>query len=245
MNKNLPGLSPLWLISLSLVLGTVIVVLLPVAIATGDPIKASDWVGFAGSVVGGAMTVIAALVAWFAVQKQISAQQLIAERQMAIQAFDALVRHVEELRSEQVLQQNIRIICMHVGEIREEKLLSEIQTIRSFSDRVREQREELIKIHEILKETDARRWLLPENSRARLAVRSNVLDLIGQLTDFENKLKEISRLGANALIIARLVGERPNPQPLVVACENYSYPLRKAESKVMRKLVESKQAIGI
>jgi hypothetical protein len=51
---NLPGLSPLWLISLALVLGTAIVVLIPVSISGGDAIKASDWIGFAGSVVSGA-----------------------------------------------------------------------------------------------------------------------------------------------------------------------------------------------
>jgi hypothetical protein len=74
MNKsNLPGLSPLWLISLAMVLGTPIVVLLPVAIGTGDSIKSSDWIGFAGSVVAGAITLLAAILAWFAVQRQIRA----------------------------------------------------------------------------------------------------------------------------------------------------------------------------
>jgi hypothetical protein len=74
MNKsNLPGLSPLWLISLAMVLGTLIVVLLPVAIGSGDSIKSSDWIGFAGSVVAGAITLLAAILAWFAVQRQIRA----------------------------------------------------------------------------------------------------------------------------------------------------------------------------
>jgi hypothetical protein len=77
--KNLPGLSPLWLISLALVLGTAIVVMIPVSISGGDAIKASDWIGFAGSVVSGAMTLIAATIAWFAVKRQIDASEAIAQ----------------------------------------------------------------------------------------------------------------------------------------------------------------------
>jgi hypothetical protein len=72
-NSNLPGLSPLWLISLALVLGTLIAVLIPISIATS--IKPSDWIGFAGSVVAGAIALLAAILAWFAVQRQITAQE--------------------------------------------------------------------------------------------------------------------------------------------------------------------------
>jgi hypothetical protein len=72
-SENLPGLSPLWLIMLAMVLGTFIVVILPVSIATGDNIKSSDWIGFSGSVLAGAITLLAAVLAWFAVQRQINA----------------------------------------------------------------------------------------------------------------------------------------------------------------------------
>jgi hypothetical protein len=72
---NLPGLSPLWLISLAMVLGTLIVVMIPVSIATGDNVKSSDWIGFAGGVVVGAIALLAAILAWFAVQRQITAQE--------------------------------------------------------------------------------------------------------------------------------------------------------------------------
>jgi hypothetical protein len=74
-SRNLPGLSPLWLISLAMMLGTLIVVMLPVSIATGDNIKSSDWIGFSGSVLAGAITLLAAVLAWFAVQRQINAQE--------------------------------------------------------------------------------------------------------------------------------------------------------------------------
>jgi hypothetical protein len=77
---NLPGLSPLWLVSLALVLGVSIVVAVPISIATGDTIKLSDWIGFAGSIAGAAMTLLAATFAWFAVQKQIKAQEVAEQR---------------------------------------------------------------------------------------------------------------------------------------------------------------------
>jgi hypothetical protein len=76
MDKNhLSGLSPLWLISLAMILGTMIIVLLPVSIVGGDSIKSSDWIGFAGNIVAGVMTLIGAAIAWFAVQRQINLQE--------------------------------------------------------------------------------------------------------------------------------------------------------------------------
>jgi hypothetical protein len=72
-NSNLSGLSPLWLISLALILGSLITVAIPISIAS--TIKSSDWIGFAGSVVAGAITLFAAVLAWFAVQRQIAAQE--------------------------------------------------------------------------------------------------------------------------------------------------------------------------
>ena len=80
---NLPGLSPLWLISLSLVLGCWIVVSIPASIATGEAIKSSDWIGFGGNVVAGAMTLTAGIIAWFSVKGQIEAQEIAHARAQA------------------------------------------------------------------------------------------------------------------------------------------------------------------
>jgi hypothetical protein len=97
-NGNLPGLSPLWLISLALVLGTLIVVALPMSIASGDNIKSSDWIGFAGNVVAGAITLLAAIIAWFAVQRQITAQESAEKRgtQRAAEQRDAEMSNAKE-----------------------------------------------------------------------------------------------------------------------------------------------------
>jgi hypothetical protein len=87
---NLPGLSPLWLLALAIILGVFIVVAIPISITTGDSIKSSDWIGFSGSVAAGAMTLIAAALAWFAVQRQIQAQ------------LEADARAVQRLQQEQI-----------------------------------------------------------------------------------------------------------------------------------------------
>jgi hypothetical protein len=106
---NLPGLSPLWLISLGLVLGCLIVVMIPVSIATGDNIKSSDWIGFAGSVTAGAVTLIAAGIAWFAVQKQIRIQREIADSQAAIERFNILQAQLGILENESRLTRTISV----------------------------------------------------------------------------------------------------------------------------------------
>lgn len=79
-NDNLSGLSPLWLMSLAMILGTTIVVLIPFGITGGEGIKSSDWISFAGNVLAGVMTLVAAALAWFAVQHQVRAQETSAER---------------------------------------------------------------------------------------------------------------------------------------------------------------------
>ncbi len=99
---NPPGLDPLWLISLAMVLGTLIVTLIPISIATGDPIKSSDWIAFAGNVVAGVTTLIAATIAWFAVQRQIqvTVQQATLLQQETFDAISADLRDICEALNE-------------------------------------------------------------------------------------------------------------------------------------------------
>jgi hypothetical protein len=109
--NNSSGLSPVWLIALALVLGTTIVVLLPASIAGGDAIKASDWIGFAGNVVAGVMTIVAALIAWVAVQKQIGGQHKIAESQIAAQRVAILQDRLAILQDEYRLAWKLRSLA--------------------------------------------------------------------------------------------------------------------------------------
>jgi hypothetical protein len=76
-NIQMPGLSPLWLIGLALVLGVTLITSVPL-ILSADVIKRADLIGFAGNALSGAMTLVAAVIAWFAVQRQIESSREIA-----------------------------------------------------------------------------------------------------------------------------------------------------------------------
>jgi len=102
MNRdNRRGLSPLWPISLVIVWGAVNIVL-----AIRGTIS-SEWIGFAGNVVAGAMTLVAAWGAWLAVQKQIAGQKTIADgqktiadRQGALQRFTILQQQLKTVEND-------------------------------------------------------------------------------------------------------------------------------------------------
>jgi hypothetical protein len=68
--NNLPGLSPLWLILLALVLGSFIATALPLIVLTKDVLPA-DWLGFSGGIIGSGCTIGAGWMAYSAVQEQI------------------------------------------------------------------------------------------------------------------------------------------------------------------------------
>jgi hypothetical protein len=102
MNKNnLPGLSPLWLIMLALVLGSFLATALPLLVLTKDVLPA-DWLGFSGGIIGSACTIAAGWLAYSAVQEQI---------EMAKQ--EAKTRRIAEL-TEQVGREEVDLHRMAV-----------------------------------------------------------------------------------------------------------------------------------
>jgi hypothetical protein len=74
------GLGATGLIGLALALVIVVSIGAPMVLSA-DQIKLADWLGFAGSLFGGAFTLGAAYVAWLAVQGQIAEQRRSAEAQ--------------------------------------------------------------------------------------------------------------------------------------------------------------------
>jgi hypothetical protein len=114
MNKdNLPGLSPLWLISLAMTLGILLILVVPLII-TKEAIHPSDWIGFAGNIVAGAVALIAAIIAWRSVQAQISVQSRIAEIQSAIQRMELLQRNFAILQREIRLSKDLQALATNV-----------------------------------------------------------------------------------------------------------------------------------
>ncbi|MGB6080248.1 MAG: hypothetical protein WBF99_12390 [Xanthobacteraceae bacterium] len=89
MKKLDSGVGAAGLIALATILACFLAVALPV-IRSEPPAHTSDWLGFAGGAVGGIMTLVAAGVAWFAVQRQISVQTTISASQNAIQTYNIL-----------------------------------------------------------------------------------------------------------------------------------------------------------
>lgn len=159
--NNSSGLSPVWLIALAMVLGTTIVVLLPASIASGDPIKASDWIGFAGNVVAGVMTVIAALIAWVAVQKQIGAQQKIAEHQIAAQRVAILQDRLTILQNDFRLAYKLRSAAAAPGFIPQVFLSMPTATIADCDMAIGEYSKAMASLEQVFEEfsiADTRRW---------------------------------------------------------------------------------------
>jgi hypothetical protein len=69
-NDNLPGLSPLWLMSLAMALGVFLSVAIPL-IVSANAINSTAWIGFCGSILGGAIALIAVVVATRNVRRQL------------------------------------------------------------------------------------------------------------------------------------------------------------------------------
>ena len=69
-NDNLPGLSPLWLISLAMALGVFLSVAIPLIVSV-NTINSTAWIGFCGSILGGAIALIAVVVTTRNVRRQL------------------------------------------------------------------------------------------------------------------------------------------------------------------------------
>jgi hypothetical protein len=61
--NNLPGLTPLWLMSLALMLGVLLTTAIP-ALISAETVHAADWIGFAGSALIAIVAAIAIHYAW-------------------------------------------------------------------------------------------------------------------------------------------------------------------------------------
>jgi hypothetical protein len=68
--NNLSGLSPLWLISLALILGVLLLIAIPLIVSV-NTINSTAWIGFSGSAIGGAVAIAAVVVATLNVRRQL------------------------------------------------------------------------------------------------------------------------------------------------------------------------------
>lgn len=165
MGKMDQGFGAIGLLVVGTLLAGLLMVGIPIILAP-DPVKLSDWLGFAGSVVGALVTLIAAGVAWRAVQHQIDAQQLIANRQLAIQSFDVLIKQSELLEEEirfvnEALLMNGRFhaafgfFIFNDGKLARATAQKALSMISPCLEAIKAERERL-------NETRIRRWIAPD-----------------------------------------------------------------------------------
>jgi hypothetical protein len=103
MNKNnLPGLSPLWLIALALALGIFVLTSIPLLVSV-NVINSTAWIGFSGSVIGGAIAIVAVVVATLNVRRQLRVNLLSREEERmeaALPGLREVAAYLEWIRPE-------------------------------------------------------------------------------------------------------------------------------------------------
>jgi hypothetical protein len=87
--NNLPGLSPLWLISLAMTLGVFLSVAVPLIVSV-NTINATAWIGFSGSLIGGVVAILALLVATRNVRRQMRVSLLSREEERMEEVLSGL-----------------------------------------------------------------------------------------------------------------------------------------------------------
>lgn len=107
MDRNSPTLTPVWIIALA----TVLAAFLPMAVpyVFKDDIRAADWLGFAGNVIVAGVALIAAVIAWSAVQAQIAAPDEAREKAQAEAKFIAVVALSQPIHAASALLRAVSI----------------------------------------------------------------------------------------------------------------------------------------
>lgn len=189
------GLGTIGLLALATVLATLLSIGIPV-IAASEPIKIADWLGFAGGFAGAMVTLIAAGIAWNAVQKQIEVQQKIANRQLSIDALNILIRQAETLEREQRLIAGIELFArsanspvVNVDDSRKILVPSFARGIELDTD----YSSDAERLKTELSTTADRIWAMPEVSWKRVAIEKSLMLVSWKISDSIYKLKELSK----------------------------------------------------
>lgn len=98
------GLGSLGVLALFTLLAVLLGVSLPV-IKSDAPLKASDWLGFAGNIIAAVFAAVAAVVAWVAAQRQIRQ----ATRQNAVIAYGALKDTLAAINSDIIVVDKLHL----------------------------------------------------------------------------------------------------------------------------------------
>lgn len=105
--SNLPGLTPIWIIGLATVLAAFLSAAVPYVFK--DDIRPADWLGFAGNVIVAGVALIAAVIAWRAVQAQIAAPDQAREKAQADAKSIAVVALSQPVHAASALLRAVQI----------------------------------------------------------------------------------------------------------------------------------------
>jgi hypothetical protein len=181
-SDNLPGLTPIAVLSLSAVLAALLVVGIPILLAP-EPVKVSDWLGFGGAVVGAFVTLAAAIIAWRAVQAQIETQRTIANQQAAIQAYGVLHDLAETLENELRLALELGAIATSATliDMLRKQAPVDIPTVGILLPKINEAKDQLKAISKQWAIADTKRWQFQSALNARMAFEEKLVELAGCL----------------------------------------------------------------
>jgi hypothetical protein len=182
-SNNLPGLTPIAILVLFVALTFLLSAGIPIVLAS-EPVKVSDWLGFSGAVVSALVTLGAAVIAWRAVQRQIEAQRVIAERQAAIQSYDVLHRLATTLEDELRLAFALAEVATRASIIDEfrQKQPVDIITAGLLHSQYQSTKDRLKAVRSEWAVADTKRWQFRNALDARM-------DLEGAIVELEQRLE--------------------------------------------------------
>jgi hypothetical protein len=200
---NLSGLTPIAILSLSAVLAAFLVVSIPILLAP-EPLKVSDWLGFAGAIIGAFVTLAAAIIAWRAVQAQIETQRVIANQQAAIQSYGVLHDLAVTLENELRLALELGAIARSATliDMLREQAPVEIQTAALLLPKLDEARDQLKAVRKEWAIADTKRWQFRNALDARMEFEGTLVELAWRLETAYAQILMVSRTDTSQPVLA-------------------------------------------
>lgn len=182
-SNNLPGLTPIAILVFATILVGLISIGMPFTFAA-EPLKLTDWLGFAGNLIGAMITLGAAVAAWLAVQSQLAEQRAISNRQSAIQSYGVLHELASVLENEIRLSLKLNQIARSatiIDELRETHLIGPAvaATIAPMLKKAKADLDATMSEWEI---ADTKRWQFPSAHPERMDLEESIVELSGHLT---------------------------------------------------------------
>lgn len=177
-SNNLPGLTPAAMLTLAVALAVLLSVGVPLVV-DHEPIKAPDWLGFFGTIIGSLVALGAAWVAWGGVQRQIRAQNEVANRQFALQSYGILHELAVTLENELRLSLALNAVARKATLIDDFRGSAPVDFITAdlFYDKYVDAIKQLRDVRNEWDLADTKRWQFRAALNARVEFEEAIVDL--------------------------------------------------------------------